>query len=403
LVSLLVLVHPFHIFVRAVFAVSCLSLLTSCSSHDLPAARHAFYQGQYEQSEEAIGTEAVDGKDSVLILMERGAIYQAEGKYEQSSMDFILAGDILDLLQTYSLSEGAASWVTNDTVYSFEGTPFERTLLNSMTALNHLAMDNWEDGGVEARRIIHSLADEQRGEEYPKDAFSRYLAAFILEQTGDFSNAKMQYQQANELRPDLQIDEKGLIYEEENSPEILPNRQELICFFLIGRSPTIRELQGEFSNSIYPPRIQLHANGKLLGHASILSSVRNLALLTWNLEAPARIAKMAARIAAKEAMARSLEDQDAALGALARIILIGMLEQPDFRRWETLPRWLGVARVPCPVELSTFDVTIQGEGNIVGESITVQQPIVQHGNIYFSFVRDLPGFNSKKIKKEIDK
>ena len=125
------LAYPFHIFVRSVFAVSCLCLLASCSSRNLPAARHAFYQGQYEQSKEAIGTEAVDGKDSVLILMERGAIYQAEGKYEQSSVDFILAGDILDLLQTYSLSEGAASWVTNDTVYSFEGAPFERTLLNS--------------------------------------------------------------------------------------------------------------------------------------------------------------------------------------------------------------------------------------------------------------------------------
>jgi len=399
-----VLLHPFHNIARSVFAVSCLCLLVSCSSRNLPAARDAFYQGQYEQSNEAIGTEAVDGKDSVLILMERGAIYQAQGKYEQSSMDFILAGNILDLLQTYSVSEGAASWVTNDTVYSFEGAPFERTLLNSMTALNHLAMDNWEDGGVEARRIIHSLADEQRGEDYPEGAFSRYLAAFILEQIGDLSNAKMQYQLANELRPDLQIDDKGLIHDEAEKPQKKPsNNQELICFFLIGRSPTIRELQGEFRDSIFPPRIQLHANGELLGHATLLSSVRNLALLTWNVEAPARIAKMAARIAAKEAMARSLEDQDAALGALARIILIGILEQPDFRRWETLPRWLGVARVPCPAQLSSFDVTIQRGGNVVGETITVQRPIVQRGNKYFSFVRDLPRFNLQNREKEIDK
>ena len=379
-------------------------LLSSCSSYDLPDARNAFYQGNYQQAEEEIGTDVVDGKDSVLVLMERGTIYQAEGEYEKSSMDFIRAYDTLDVLQTYSVSEGAGSWVINDTVYSFEGSPYEQTLLHSMTAMNHLAMGNWEDGGVEARRIIFSLTEEERGEEYPDDAFSRYLAAFILEMTGDGPNARSQYKMANELLPDLHIDEKGQISSEESASSTASVQgQELVVFFLIGHSPTMREIRGQFKDSFHPPQIQVYTKEKYLGNATVLSRVDNLALITWNIEAPARIAKMVARIAAKEAIAVSVEKQDAVLGALTRIILIGMLERPDFRRWETLPRWLAVARLPCPETLNSFEVAIQGEGNIMGKRFAIDYPIVKRGDVFFSFVRDLPGFNSPKLKKEIDK
>lgn len=382
----------------------CLWLFSACSTHDLPEARNAFYQGNYAQAEKAIGTGKIDGKDAVLLLMERGAIYQAEGLYEKSSTDFIQAYEILDLLQTYSVSEGAESWIINDTVYSFEGAPFERTLLHSMTALNHLALGNWEDGGVEARRIIHSLKDEVRGEEYPDDPFSRYLAAFILEMTYDRSNARLQYQLSDELLPNIQIDEKGRFNKAAAGlPAENSMKTELICFFLIGSSPSMRDIRRTVNDSFSPPQISIYVNGAMLGEAAILDNIYTLAVKSWNVEAPARVAKMAARIAAKEAMAVTLEHQDETLGALARIVLIGMLERPDFRRWETLPHWLGIARVPCPADLTSFDVHVQEGGQITESSIPVQRPLVRRGNIFFSFVRDLPGFNSLTVKKEIDK
>jgi hypothetical protein len=399
-----VLNHPFYSRTGWCAVALCLLLLSACSTHDLPEARNAFYQGNYAQAEEAIGTEKIDGKDSVLILMERGTIYQADGLYEKSSADFIQAYEILDLLQTYSVSEGAESWIINDTVYSFEGFPFERTLLHSMTALNHLAQGNWEDAGVEARRIIHSLKDEIRGEEYPDDPFSRYIAAFILEMTNDNSNARLQYQLADELLPNIHIDEKGRLNKAvDSSPLKNSTERELICFFLIGSSPSMHDIRETVSDSFSIPQIKIYTKGIALGEATILDNTYTLYTTSWDVEAPARLTKMAARIAAKEAMAVTLEQQDKALGALARIVLIGMLERPDFRRWETLPLWLGVARLPCPADLSSFDVHIQGGGHIAESRFTVQQPLVRRGNVFFSFVRDLPGFNSLKTKKEIDK
>lgn len=386
-------------------ALLCLCALSACASHDLPEARNAFYQGNYQQAEKAIGAGVVEGTDSVLVLMERGTILQAKGEYAKSSINFIRANDLLKTLETYSLSEGAGSWVANDTVYSYEGPAFEQTLLHSMTALNHLALGNWEDGGVEARRILLSLKEEQRGQEYPDDAFSRYLTAFILEMNDDDSNARMQFQLANTLLADIEIDEQGRIRQNNSREQTAAEMEqhELVCFFLIGRSPTMREVRKEGDSSFLSPQIKLFAGGKLLGNATILTNVYSLARITWNLDAPTRIAKMAARIAAKEAIAVAIEKKDAALGALTRIILIGMLEDPDLRRWETLPHWLAVAKVPCPANLTSFDVTIQGGENITGYTLTVQQPVVRRGNVYFSFVRDLPGFNSIKIKKEIDK
>jgi tetratricopeptide (TPR) repeat protein len=399
-----VVLRSARLFFRFFIAAFFVCLLASCASHDLPDARSAFYRGNYELAKTEIGTEAVDGKDSILLLMERGTIYQADGEYEKSSMDYIQAYDMLDALETYSVSEGAGSWVANDTVYSFEGAPFEQTMLHSMTALNHLAVNNWEHGAVEARRILHSLHPDNRGEDYPDDAFSRYLAAFILEMTGDRPNAEAQYFLADELLPNFHIDKRGRIgvdSEELSEPENNKGR-ELVCFFLLGRSPSMRDVRANYSN-YYPPRIQLYAGETHLGDARILTSVHNMAISTWNIEGPARIAKTAARIAAKEVLARKLEKQDEALGALARIILIGLLERPDFRRWETLPLWLAVARVPYPEDLVSFDIRLNGQGIPMGTGITVDQPLVQRGNVVFSFVRDLPDFNKRKMNKEIDK
>jgi len=375
----------------------CIWLLTSCSSHNLPSARDAFYHGDYDLAEREIGSEEISGADSVLLLMERGTIYQAKGEYEKSSIDYIQANNILETLETYSVSEGAGSWVVNDTVYSFEGAPFEQTLLHSFTALNHLAQGDWSSGGVEARRIIYSLQADERGEEYPDDAFSRYLAAFILEMTGDWSNSEVQYRLGAELLSEFNIDKKGIIRPAENNDnhgEEIAAEQELVCFFLLGHSPTMREVRNSYSRHSIPPLIKLYDGDRYLGDGAILTSSSELALTTWRLGAAARIVKSAARIAAKEATARAIEKQDEALGAIARIILIGLLERPDFRRWETLPRWLAIARVSCSPELTSFDVRLEGGDYGTGTTITVQRPLVRRGKVFFSFVRDIPGFNS---------
>ena len=81
-------------------------------------------------------------------------------------------------------------------------------------------------------------------------------------------------------------------------------------------------------------------------------------------------------------------DQDQ-LAEIVRLVLIGLLEQPDLRGWQTLPRWLQVARVPCPPDLYQFDVVLR---NRVGQEIArhhISHPLQRQGNTFLSFFRDL--------------
>ena len=65
------------------------------------------------------------------------------------------------------------------------------------------------------------------------------------------------------------------------------------------------------------------------------------------------------------------------------------LEMPDTRRWETLPLWLQVARVPCPPDLSAFDVVYRGKGGNVVTRQTIERPLARKGDVFVSFCRGL--------------
>jgi hypothetical protein len=381
---------------------------TGCST-PMAAARTDFYRGQYNRALDALDEAHVENKDSVLFLMERGTIRQAAGNYQRSSTDFIAAADRLQELETYSVSKGAASLIVNDNVQSFIGTPFERTMLHDFTALNHLAVGNWENAAVESRRIIHSLSDEAKGD-YPDDAFSRYVAGFGLEMIDDPSNAALQYRLAQSLAPGLIINENtGRIHYAPASqrsneyasaihsapePDLWPDADtatELVCFILLGRSPTGREVW----HSNWQPGPPLHAEirhkGQRLGRSYNLTDTAELAFETMEKQAMVKAAKTATRMALKEGLAQAVDSEYGdGWGDLVRIIFIGLLEQPDVRRWETLPRWLQVARVPCPEDLQSFEVIVQNQYGTPLRTIHVDYPVHRHRNTIVSLCRDLP-------------
>ena len=117
----------------------------------------------------------------------------------------------------------------------------------------------------------------------------------------------------------------------------------------------------------------------------------DLAFTTQQIEALRTAVKTVSRVAAKESVAVVLEQNDQALlGALVRFILIGLLEQPDLRRWETLPRWLQVARVDCPPDIDEFDLVIRTIAGQEVRRLQIRQPLVRRRNILVSLFRDLP-------------
>lgn len=365
-------------------------LLSMVGCLSLDAVRERFYSGSDDRPEERLSEINPNNKDSVLMYMERGTMRQSRGEYELSAEDYIAAADRLKELETYSVSKGASSLLINDSVQSFVGSPYERTLLHVFTALDHLSIAHWENAAVESRKIEATLDPRVRGD-YPDIAFARYIAGFGFEMIDDYSNAAVQYKIAGELLENLQIDEYGaIVSDDSDSHDLTDDSSELLCVVLMGRTSKGKPLYsgaGQHSS----PYATISIGDKVLGKSYNVSRTFNLIDKTNKVTAALKTAKVAGRIAVKESVAVALENNGQhELAGLARIALIGLLEQPDLRRWETLPSELQIARVPCPKDLSEFNVTINDAYNQVSRTIHVTNPITKRRNIFFSLVRNLP-------------
>lgn len=397
------------------------ALLSGCATSALYPARTDFYYGRLQSANDRLDEMAVPETDRVLFLMDRGMIRQNAGRYEDSARDFLAASDELERLQTYSVSQGAASLVVNDMVQDFRGTPYERTLLHAFDAKNYLAMGQWDDAAVEARRIIKSLDPEVR-DDYPDDAYARYMAGFCLEMIDDHSNAALEYRNATALLEEVTVDENTghLVPRPEPPPPPATNDTEsaeaepvpvaepvvadppaapeepwpyeLVCFVLIGRSPRGSAVWTETWDPGEPMYAEIHCRGQYLGRSYNLADTESLACLTEQQTAARQIAKTAVRLGIKEGLSRFVEYNtgDSGWGDITRLLLIGLLERPDVRRWETLPRWLQVARVSCPSDINQFEAVFKTASGRTTRTITVQRPINKRRNLFVSFVRDLP-------------
>ena len=380
-------------------------ILCGCATPALDSARHNFYAGNYNKANETLDSAKVPENNQVLFNMERGTVRLFAGRYQTSARDYVAASDQLDKLETYSVSKGAASWVVYDSVESFRGTPYERTLLHAFTAQDHLAMANWDDAAVEARRIIKSLDPSVRGD-YPEDAYSRYMAGFCLEMIDDDSNAAIQYQRASARLSGIKVDENtGHIIPAPDKPtdtntasaftEPTPSSEkpwphELVCFVLLGRSAKGADAWDPNWKPGQPMYAEIYCKGERLGRSYNLADTVDLAFATDQIEAVRKMIKTVGRVAVKEAIASSIEANDnELLGELVRFVLIGLLERPDVRRWETLPRWLQVARVPCPPDLESFDVVLKTFNGVTIRTLHVEKPISRRRNTFVSFCRDI--------------
>lgn len=372
--------------------------LAGCQTAPLDSARVRFQRGQVEAAAQALSTNEAAGKDRVLFWMERGTLRQAAADYPGSSRDFVAASDRLDELETYSLSKGAASLLVNDTVQDFKGVPYERTFLHAMTALNHYSEGRWDDAAVEARRILYTLDPVRRGN-YPEDAFSRYVAGFAFEMTDDPSNAALQYRLAAARSEPVRVDDRtGRMElppepgaaETGVGPPPAARGTELVVFVLLGDNliePS--QMAGSGRRGDYA---EIRMGDRVLGRSYPLADTVPLYSETARLEALRKAMKTGSRLVLKEILAETAEhytgSEDA--GTLVRLILFGLLERRDLRRWETLPMSFQVARVPCPPDLEAFDVVIRSKFGGGIRTVSVRAPLHRRRTTWVSVVRVLP-------------
>jgi tetratricopeptide (TPR) repeat protein len=371
-----------------------LALLAACATQALNAARTDFYAGRFDAANRTLDRK-IPTTDRVLFLMERGTIRLFLGDYTNSARDLIEAADEAEKLETYSVGRGSASMVVNDNVQAYRGFPYERTLLHSFAAKSHLARGDWESSAVESRRAIASLTPDIR-RDYPDCAYARYLAGFGLELIGDPSNAALQYREAGNLLEFLAVDEKsGRLAPRTGTNDTARAdathwSAELVCFVMTGRAPRGENVWKDDLALDGAGYAEIYAGERLLGRSYALSDTMDLAFTTEQKEMAKKLVKTVARVAMKETIAVQIEQNNELLGSLVRLVLIGLLENPDTRRWETLPRYLQVARVPCPTDLKSFTVVYRSSSGLEQHRQEIVAPLQRRGNLFVSFCRDLP-------------
>lgn len=387
-------VRPAARLIGAGATATALVLLAACATRSLNAARHDFYAGRYAEANQVLDR-SIPSTDRVLFLMERGTIRLFLGDYANSAKDLIAAYDRLEQLQTYSASRGGASVVVNDTVKEYRGFPYERGLLHAFTAKDHLAMGQWENAAVEARRTLDALSPEVLGD-YPDDAYARYMAGLCLELIGDRSNAELQYRKAGALLDNVAVDDRTGRLAARNGTNDVPRVDggnwpaELVCFVMMGRAPQGQATWRDDWAAQHAAYAEIAIDGEVAGRSYTFTDVLDLAFTTDQKEAAKKMVKTVARVAVKESIAHQIEKDNELLGELVRFVLIGLLEKPDTRRWETLPRLLQVARVPCPPDLKEYTVVFRTATGAEMGRLRVERPLQRNDRTFVSFCRDLP-------------
>ena len=366
----------------------CLAMLgTGCASNPLTSARNNYFLGRYDIAAQSLSETPESESDKVLFLMERGMMRQSAGQYTGSAQDWLDANLLANRLEYYSITKGATSLLVNDSVLAFRGMSYERNLLHTFSAKSYFALGLWDDAAVEARNGIFRL--ERRGK-FPDDPYSRYLNGFCLEMSGDHDGARLQYDIANEVLDAPIINtHSGRFLLEPNATNAVAtqNTHELVCFIGIGRPAYAQGAQHDPRRWGAEPHARLYAkDGSYLGRSYTLNTTDRLAKETLKVHETMRNIKTAARIAIKELTAQAVEEQDELLGEFLRLFLFA-LERPDTRQWQTLPKWLQVARVPCPEDLDQITIEYIGANGKQIKRQVLREPISRKGKVYASFAR----------------
>lgn len=364
----------------------CLALAAfgaGCATVPLDQARRQFQAGELAQAETNLAA-IPQNKDTVLYLMERGMVRHLRHDYEGSTRDWLTAARIEEKLETHSVTKAGTSLVVNDNVLAFRGYPYEQSMLRIFTARNFLARAQWDDAAVEARNALRTL---QNLDGFPDDAYSRYLAGLCFDFAGDSDGAALQYRLAGKLAEEARIDETtgrflpptgGVATVTVPSvPSGLP--AELVC--LVDIDGTAWGPTADYAEIV--------CGGRVLGISHTLAHTERLKWESERRTAAKRVTKEVARIAVKAGIASAVASQNRELGELLRILLFAT-EAPDTRRWETLPLRLAVARVPCPADLTTFDVVFKTEYGAILKQVTMTQPMSRKDGVFFAFCRDAP-------------
>ncbi|MEO0334930.1 MAG: hypothetical protein AAF202_00945 [Pseudomonadota bacterium] len=405
-------------FYSLVFSIVCLAVLSGCASYQMQMSRTQtmIRSGNARDFAESIKEKAfADGKDQVVFLLEYGTAMQIAGDYEESNKAFLLAEELTEVKDYYSISNISASILTSAAVEQYKGEDYEKVLINAMLAINFLMMGNQEAAMVETRKLNDKLYKYkfEAKRNYEQNPFAFYLAAMIREEDKDWDGAFIDYQRVQKLNPTVNYLKYDLVRSAANARRysevkkfkskyglktdhrLAKGQGEIVMVYLQGWGPqkkpnlqwrSIPELHRRYSTT---RKMKLVVDDKMEAFSEPVYNASDVAIKTLNDAYAGIIAKRIAGRVAKKAVADQLAKENELLGAIAHVGLI-VSDRADLRHWFTLPNSFQVARIAVPAgehSVSAEGLTEAGAGS--GELMKPQTVTVKAGKKAFLLFRSV--------------
>jgi uncharacterized protein len=353
-------------------------------------------------------------KRDLLHYCELGELLRLDGRIAESQKEWMAADVTVQAWEDTARADpakllaGIAAYAVNEKLRPYEGHDYEKVMLTTRIALNHLALGDWDNARVEIKKthereaVIAALRARQleqierdaksRGAKtqyreingYPvatletpevaalrngyQSAFSHYLAGFVYEALREPGLAAAGYRQAIELQPNQPLLERALEDLDRRQGSAGDGYTDLLVVIESGMAPA-RQSRGfnlpiissndmvlvpvsfpvlrPAEAAVLPDSIEIDGAGAL--SVVPITSIDAMARRALQDDMPGIMLRGIIRSTVKGAMQRQARNQDS--GGLAELaVTLGALltESADERGWRTLPARIAIARGRVP-------------------------------------------------------
>jgi len=174
------------------FMASCTSKATQRNA----SMGKAIEDGDYPAMVESIrkdGKKLYGQTNAFLYNMDLGVLFHYMGEYDSSNVYLIKAAEIHHDLFTKSVSNEAASLLTNDNVRPYRSKPYELIMMHQLTALNFMALGKFQEALVESRKAQLLMNEWERTQakdgKYHTDGMFHLMSSLAYEGAGEADNS----------------------------------------------------------------------------------------------------------------------------------------------------------------------------------------------------------------------
>lgn len=399
-----------------------LLLAVACATYTsrMELSRDLYYGARYGEALADLDKLVKDApdRDYYLLLLERGKVNLAAGRYDSAIVDLQAAERRFDDIEaTISVAGAFKSMLVNPTMGEYESAPHEKIMIGSYLLLAYWLKEDREGAFVERNRLVGKLKQYTDGLS-DKDLealdvpFARYLAAVLYEVEGRADDARIEYDALAKVMP-------------EAVPAVLdPKLRELVVFAEVGRAPVLvsTEIRGylqkdggnlvgffnlpgagapqmfflpgfldlsldkpgvlftfAFPQCVRQPRTvdrcRLVIDGVEAGEMRLLDDLENSAYAAYQKDLGPTLLKAAFRTYLKTIAQTKLGKGDDAKGVMFDILgkALAAADRADTRSWQTLPAEIAFYRMECPPGKHAIRIRYFGERDeLVGESSAVE-------------------------------